>query len=679
MAPRKKAKATEIRGSHIRYDESQNTYRYGESYINFGTGESRVYEISNAFLHKDVIFQVLDEVHKVITVGNPRSRVGGLLGKGIPVSWVLSRHDKKFSKNTNEFSMGLLLKRLALKCDSECLRGITYRNQYMDPVKVHMDGHSLLEICSIMEQTPRPLYKEACDILNRKYRGHRSNGDSVIKVSTIREEDLPVYMLMVRERILKAQKLDGQEYLITREVDDAEETLVRSLHELSRRYDVPNKTITSDSGDPGREELIEEQIQACEISLNSPISYLCGPPGTGKTSCIIKIIEESDGVVILTPSHIAKEVVKKRAAKNGINETTYSVEVLAFAVRHIREWVTDSVPEGVHDIPQRSIDMMERFKQEDGSLQIETLLIEEASMVDLFQASSVIDQFCDIPSLKRVIFVGDHRQLPSVAKGRVLQDVMECGSIRGKVLETNHRSGSALSSNLKHVLTSSLINMEEDSSFEVTGVPLEHCEVETDSYGRDRAMAIQPVIDTYMQHLRMGQRAHIFCYTNIEVVRINDAIKTAIFGSGTLMFPNESKVKVVDCDIIKPAYFHRNEFLEIIENRGPKHFIVKRWSNNVSVDGDDETYEITIGGRLKDALTLGYASTVHSYQGSECPVVIIHGIPNSSYFCRDSLYTACSRGKEKCYVVTCNQARYSWRKVIYKRAAVRLSNLSKRL
>lgn len=37
---------------------------------------------------------------------------------------------------------------------------------------------------------------------------------------------------------MRAQKLDNQEFLINAEVDDAEETLVRSLHELSRRFDV---------------------------------------------------------------------------------------------------------------------------------------------------------------------------------------------------------------------------------------------------------------------------------------------------------------------------------------------------------------------------------------------------------------------------------------------------------
>lgn len=683
MAPRKKSKTDEISGSHIRYEERQNTYRYKDMYVNFGTGESRIYDISEAFLHKDVIFQVLSEVHKVITVGNPRSRVGGILGKGIQLSWILNRFDRHFSKNTNEISMNNLVKRLSMKCDSECLWGIVYRNKFMDPVTVHMDGSSLGEICKIMNQTPRPFYKEACDILNKKYRGHRSNGDSVIKVKSISPDDLPIYMLLVRERILRAQKLDGQEYLITSEVDSSEESLVKSLHELSRRYDLPFKSIQNNPEDSVKEELIEEQLQACEISLNSPVSYLCGGPGVGKTSGITKIIEESKNTMILTPSHVAKSVVQQRAVKNGIDENTYSVEVLAFAVRHIQEWMPDNVPEGVHEISQRSKDFMQKFKGDDGSLQIETLLIEEASMIDIFSASRVIEQFCDIPSLKRIIFVGDHRQLPSVAKGRVLQDVMECGSIKGKVLETNHRSGSALSSNLKHILASNMLHMEEDDSFEVTSVPLGHCEVETDPYGRDRVMALQPVIDMYMGHLKNGDLAHIFGYTHVEVNHLNEALKASIFGSGTVMFPDGCKVRVKDPDLITPSYFHRNDFLRVTSNKGPKHFVVKRWNNQQTGDEDtddeEEEYEIKVNGKLKEALTLGYASSIHAFQGSECPVVIVHAIPKAAYFSRDALYTSCSRGKKKCCVITCSQARHNWKKICYRRAVVRLSNLSRRL
>lgn len=336
MSPRKKTKLANIAGCHIRFNEMSGSYRHGDSYINFGVGDSRVYDVPEAFLTKDVIFEVLSEVRRVICVGNPKSRSGNLSGKGIEIAWILNRFDRKFIKRVDEFTMKNILKRLGGKCDSECLRGITYRSRFHEPVDIHMDGPALHEICKILGCEPRPLYIRGADVLNKKYKGHRSNGDSVIKVSTIPEEDLPVYMIFVREKIMRAQKLDGQEYLITSQVDDSEEILVRSLHELSRRFDVPEVVVSNDedSEDSNRETLIQEQLDACSISMSNPVSYLCGLPGTGKTSTLCKIMKDSNGVAVLTPSHVSREVVYQRGLQNGVHRQSFSVEVLAFAVLH---------------------------------------------------------------------------------------------------------------------------------------------------------------------------------------------------------------------------------------------------------------------------------------------------------------------------------------------------------
>jgi len=238
--------------------------------------------------------------------------------------------------------------------------------------------------------------------MNKKHRGHRANGDSIIRCSSIPLEDMEVFKLLMKERIIRAQRVNNQEYLITNEVDDAEESLVRNLHELSRRFDVPEVIIeNTPSPDDDKEVLISEQLDACRISMNNPVSFLSGMPGTGKTSTLCRILKESQGTTILTPSHVSREVVRQRAIHNGVDTSTFSTEVLAFATRHVREWMPNFVNSREHLISQRSRDFLEKFKGEDGTLQVDTLIIEEASMCDLFQISNVIDQFCKIESLKR--------------------------------------------------------------------------------------------------------------------------------------------------------------------------------------------------------------------------------------------------------------------------------------
>lgn len=220
---------------------------------------------------------------------------------------------------------------------------------------------------------------------------------------------------------------------------------------------------------------------------------------------------------------------------------------------------------------------MEKFYRDDGGLQIETLVIEEASMYDLFQASNVIEQFCALESLKRIIFCRNHRQLQSVSKGRVLQDVMECGTTPGKILEVNHRSDNALSDNLRHTVNSSMMNMEEDDRFEVIQSPLDHCEVETDNYGRDRVLAIQPVDDVFKKKMELGLPTRVFAYTHKEVNTLNEAMKIAILGMGCPeMFQDGCKFKIIDPGMIVPPVFHQNDFAQIVSNIGPKRFIVRR-------------------------------------------------------------------------------------------------------
>jgi len=90
MSPlRKKYKPTQIIGSSIRFDEISNSYRHGDGYIYFGEGSSRIYDVPDAFLRKDVAFEVLSQVNKVIVVGNPSSLSGKISQQGLRVFWTL--------------------------------------------------------------------------------------------------------------------------------------------------------------------------------------------------------------------------------------------------------------------------------------------------------------------------------------------------------------------------------------------------------------------------------------------------------------------------------------------------------------------------------------------------------------------------------------------------------------
>lgn len=190
----------------------------------------------------------------------------------------------------------------------------------------------------------------------------------------------------------------------------------------------------------------------CIISMNNGVSSICRMPGVGKTSSLCKIIKISKGTVVLTPSPVA------RVKENLIFESTFSVEVLAFGIRRIHTRHPDANNSGFN-ASDRSCQMMESFQDLDGNIQVETLVVEETSIADIFQTSAVLSALCKFPSFDRIAFCGDHNQLESISEGSVLRDVIESSSVLRAVLKTNHRSKSGLSENLGRIITSSLALM----------------------------------------------------------------------------------------------------------------------------------------------------------------------------------------------------------------------------
>lgn len=312
---------------------------------------------------------------------------------------------------------------------------------------------------------------------------------------------------------------------------------------------------------------------------NNGVSYICGMPGVGKTSSLCKIIQNSKSTVILTPSLVAREVVHQRAKKNLIPESTYSVEVLAFGIWHIRTWQPEEARKDDFNPSDRSVKMMKKFQDEEGNTQVETLVIEETSMADIFQTSVVLAAFCAFPTFKRVVFCGDHNQLASISKGSVLRDVMESTSVPGTVLKVNHRSKSGLSENLGRIITSSLAFIEEDETFEIREYGLEKCHVDIDRFSRRRVVVRDPIIRLFLEHVEHGIPCHVCAHTNIEVKQLNSVIKLALLGEDSVLFPTGCKVRVEDCDVFSPQVFHHNDFLEVVEVRGADEFLVKRWSD----------------------------------------------------------------------------------------------------
>lgn len=106
-------------------------------------------------------------------------------------------------------------------------------------------------------------------------------------------EDTRPYMLLVKESLLKCEIVRGEEHLKDPSVVKWERDLVESLGRFRGSFSRGGVVVENSGG----EVLVKEQLGACEVCLNNPVSYVTGFPGSGKTSVLTKLLGCSNGTL----------------------------------------------------------------------------------------------------------------------------------------------------------------------------------------------------------------------------------------------------------------------------------------------------------------------------------------------------------------------------------------------
>ena len=159
--------------------------------------------------------------------------------------------------------------------------------------------------------------------------------------------------------------------------------------------------------------LSASQRQAVAAALERKILVITGGPGTGKTT-ITRAIAAIFGAL---RARLALVAPTGRAARR----LTEATGLPARTIHRLLEYAPQAG--GFQRGPDRP-------------LEVDLLLVDEASMVDLPLMSQITGA---LPPAARLILVGDRDQLPSVGPGRVLADLIDSGAVAVSRLTEVHR------------------------------------------------------------------------------------------------------------------------------------------------------------------------------------------------------------------------------------------------
>ncbi|QCI23420.1 exodeoxyribonuclease V subunit alpha [Buchnera aphidicola] len=152
------------------------------------------------------------------------------------------------------------------------------------------------------------------------------------------------------------------------------------------------------------------------LSIINKITFIIGGPGTGKTTIVAKIL-----IAITIMSNKKLNIQLTAPTGKAANNLTESVRKSISQLSPLyKKNISISSAITLHRLLKISSEYNSYSEKIHHSLNIDVLIIDESSMIDLFTMEKLID---NIPKTTKIIFLGDHYQLPSINCGHILKDI----------------------------------------------------------------------------------------------------------------------------------------------------------------------------------------------------------------------------------------------------------------
>jgi exodeoxyribonuclease V alpha subunit len=378
-----------------------------------------------------------------------------------------------------------------------------------------------------------------------------------------------------------------------------------------------------------RADLAPEQEQAVRLALTSKVAVLTGGPGCGKSFTVRSIVT----LAAAKKAKITLVAPTGRAAKRLAELTGHP----AATVHRLLQLRPGGDPSFDRDNP----------------LDVDLLVVDEASMLDLILANKLIKA---VPPGAHVLLVGDVDQLPSVGAGEVLRDLLAADAIprvrltrifrqaaQSGVVTNAHRINAGKPPVTTGLTDFFLFACEDSEATAPLTVEVAYTRVPA-KFGLDPRRDIQ--ILTPMHRGAAGAGAlNTLLQQKLTPTREGQPERRV----GGRVFRIGDKVTQIRNNYDKGTAGVFNGTLGVVTALSPDdQTLTVRTDEDEDIDYDFDEL---------DELAHAYAMTIHRSQGSEYPAVVIP-LTTSAWMMlqRNLLYTAVTRAKQLVVLVGSRRA-----------------------
>ncbi|MEG1015330.1 MAG: AAA family ATPase [Bacilli bacterium] len=364
-----------------------------------------------------------------------------------------------------------------------------------------------------------------------------------------------------------------------------------------------------------------EQVNAIKGSIINNFFIISGGPGTGKTTIIKAILNIYEQ---LTHCNYFYDVACLAPTGRASKRLAESTLIKASTIHKFLGWNKET----------KAFSTNEKNKST-----VKFIIVDESSMIDVFLMQSLLKALEDNV---KIILVGDNNQLPSIAPGNVLGDLINCEIINKCILNKIYRAkeGSYIidfAIDIKNQVNFSKFDNYNDFMF------IESNDKNTKEHLKDICDDIiskKVSLDNFQVLIPM--------YSGINGIDNINSFMQSIF--------NPKDINKKELFYYGKRYRENDKVLQLVNDvennvfNGDIGYIRKIVQEEVFIDYSGTIVTYRQGDY--DKFTLAYAISIHKSQGSEYDYTVI--ILSSSFrrmLYNKLLYTGVSRAKKKLYLI----------------------------